>query len=152
SSTPQITVDRTALTAGATSLVNVTGQNTHFVDGQVTLGFGSEDITVQRLWVLSPTQLQANIAVAQGAVLGSSEISAISGFQVMTNSSGAFQVQPANPALPVIGVPIINANPNQQTVYPGSAATLFGVNLPANPQVTLNDIQLAVTLSNSTQI
>jgi uncharacterized protein (TIGR03437 family) len=89
--------------------------------------------------------------VAQNAALGTSEISVISGFQVMTNSN-AFQLQPANPALPVIGVPVLNSNLNQQTIFPGSSATLFGVNLPANAQVTLNDVPAVITFGNSTQI
>src|SRR5438477_1930031 len=149
--TPQIAVDTTALPAGATSMVNIAGQNTHFVDGQVTLGFGSDDVAVQHLWVISPTRLQANIVVAQGAVPGTSEISVISGFQVMTNSS-PFQVQPANPDLPVLAVPLINTNLNQQTIYPGSSTTVYGVNLPTNPQLTLNDVPVAIAFANSTQI
>jgi uncharacterized protein (TIGR03437 family) len=151
SATPQISVDKTALPAGATSLVNITGQNTHFVDGQVTLGFGSDDVTIQHLWVVGPTQLQANIVVAAGTALGTSEISVISGFQVMTNSS-PFQVQAAVPALPVVALPVVNSNSNQQTIYPGSTATLFGVNLPSNVQVTLNDLPVLIAFANSSQI
>jgi uncharacterized protein (TIGR03437 family) len=151
SATPQISVDKTALPAGATSLVNITGQNTHFVDGQVVLGFGSDDVTIQHLWVVSPTLLQANIVVAAGAVLGTSEIGVISGFQVMTNAN-PFQVQSANPALPVVALPLVNGNPNQQTIYPGSTATLFGVNFPSNVVVTLNDAPVAVAFANSGQI
>jgi uncharacterized protein (TIGR03437 family) len=149
--TPQISVDKTALPAGATSLINITGQNTHFADGQVSLGFGSDDVVIQHLWVVSPTLLQANVAVAAGAALGTSEISVISGFQVMTNSS-PFQAQATNPALPVVAVPVVNGNQNQQTVYPGSTATLFGVNFPSNAQVTLNDAPVAVTFASSSQI
>jgi uncharacterized protein (TIGR03437 family) len=148
---PQISVDRTVLTAGATSLVNITGQNTDFMDGQVTVGFGSDDVTIQHLWVLSPTQLQANIVVAAGAALVTSEISVISGFQVMTNAS-PFQVQAANPALPVVAVPAVNANSNQQTIYPGSTVTIYVANLPSNAQVTLNDSAMVVTFANSNQI
>lgn len=149
--TPQISVDKTALPANATSLVTITGINTHFVDGQVTLGFGSDDVTIDRLWVVSPTQLQANLVVAGAAALGTSEISVISGFQVMTNSN-TFQVQPFNPGLPVVAVPVVNGNPNQQTIYPGTAATLYGVNFPPNAQVTLNDVPMVVTFSSSNQI
>jgi uncharacterized protein (TIGR03437 family) len=148
---PQISVDKTALPEGATSLVNITGQNTHFVDGQVSLGFGSDDVTIQHLWVVSATQLQANIVVSAGAALGTSEISVISGFQVMTNPS-PFQVQPANPALPVVAVPVVNGNQNQQTIYPGSTATMFGVNFPSNVLVTLNDTPVVVAFANSNQI
>ncbi|HMC59689.1 MAG TPA: IPT/TIG domain-containing protein, partial [Candidatus Solibacter sp.] len=149
--TPQISVDKTVLPAGATSLVNIAGQNTHFVDGQVSLGFGTGDVDIQHMWVVSPTLLQANIAVAAGAALGTSEISVISGFQVMTNSN-LFQVQTANPALPVVAVPVVNGNQNQQTIYPGSTATLYGANLPSNVQVTLNDTPVLVLFANSSQI
>ena len=151
SAAPQISVDKGALPAGATALVNVIGQNTNFVDGQVSLGFGSDDVTIDHLWVVSPTQLQANIVVAAGAALGTSEISVISGFQVMTNPS-PFQVQAANPALPVVALPLVNANPNQQTIYPGSAATIYGANLPSNVQVTLNDAPMVVTFANASQV
>ena len=148
---PQISVDRTALPAGSTSLVNITGLNTNFADGLVTVGFGSDDVTIQHLWVVSPTLLQANIVVAAGAPLVNSEISVISGFQVMTNSS-PFQVQPANQALPVVAVPASNANANQQTIYPGSTVTIFVTNLSPNPQVTLNDTPMAIAFANSNQI
>jgi len=149
--TPQISADRISLPAGGTALVNITAQNTHFVDGQVTLGFGSDDVAIQHLWVVGPTQLQANIVVSPNAVLGTSEISVISGFQVMTNAS-PFLVQSANPALPVVALPVFNANTSQQTIYPGSTVTLSGTNLPANPQVTLNDAPVAVVSANSSQI
>jgi uncharacterized protein (TIGR03437 family) len=149
--TPQISVDKTVLPAGSTSLVNITGQNTNFVAGLVTLGFGSDDVTIQHLWVVSPTQLQANIVVAAGAPLATSEISVISGFQVITNPS-PFQVQAANPAVPVVAVPAVNANSNQQTIYPGSTVTIFVANLPSNAQVTLNDAAMVITFANSSQI
>jgi uncharacterized protein (TIGR03437 family) len=52
----------------------------------------------------------------------------------------------------VIGVPVVNGNGNQQTIYPGSYATLYGVNLPPNPQLTLNDVPAAIVFANSNQI
>ncbi|HEY1496115.1 MAG TPA: matrixin family metalloprotease, partial [Candidatus Solibacter sp.] len=139
--TPQINhISVPSLTAGATSLVDITTSNANFVDGQVTLGFGSDDITVQRVWVLGPNHLQANITVADNAALGSSEISLISGFEVM-NQANAFQVLAKNPSLPVVTA-VINGNTAQPTIYPGSIVSIYGVNLAASPagvQVTLND-------------
>ena len=44
-------------------MVEIKAQNTHFADGRVTLGFGTEDVTVQRLWVVDPTTLRANVQV-----------------------------------------------------------------------------------------
>jgi uncharacterized protein (TIGR03437 family) len=139
--TPQIqTLNLPPLPAGATGMVDITTQGTAFVDGQVTVGLGSDDITVQRVWVLGPTRLQANIAVAANAVAGSSEISVISGFQVLSQAN-AFQVLPKNPSLAVIGA-AGNANTAQQTIYPGSFGTIYGVNLanvPSAVQVTLGN-------------
>jgi Carboxypeptidase regulatory-like domain/Matrixin len=141
SGTPQMQkVSLASLPAGATGMVDITTQNTAFVDGQVTVGFGSDDITVQRVWVLSPNHLEANITVGADAVAGNSEVSVISGFAVVAQAS-AFQVLPKNPSLPVISA-VGNANTAQQTVYPGVFASVYGVNLansPSTVQVTLGD-------------
>ena len=137
--TPQIqTLSLAALPSGATGMVDITTQNTAFLDGQVTVGFGSDDVTVQRVWVLGPTRLQANITVAANAATVSSEVSVISGFEVLSQAN-AFQVLPRNPSLPVIGA-VGNANTAQQTIYPGVFAAIYGVNLAVSPstvQVTL---------------
>jgi uncharacterized protein (TIGR03437 family) len=139
--TPQINnVSLTSLTASSTGLVDITTSNTAFVNGQVTIGFGTDDITVQRVWVLGPGHLQANISVADGASLGNSEISVISGFEVMYQPNG-FQVTPKNPNLPVV-LAVINANTAQQTIYPGSVVSIYGLNLALSSStavVTLND-------------
>ena len=139
--TPQIqTLSLASLPAGATGMVDITTQSTAFLDGQVTVGFGSGDITVQRVWVLDSTHLRANISVAANALTGSSEISVISGFQVLALAN-SFQVLPRNPSLPVIAA-VGNANAAQQTIYPGVFASIYGVNLanaPSTVQVTLGD-------------
>jgi uncharacterized protein (TIGR03437 family) len=151
---PQVVVDKTALPAGISSMVDITVQNASFVDGQVTVGFGTEDITVNRLWVLSPTHLQVNVVVAPNAALGASEVSVISGFQVVAQPF-AFQTQPANPGLPSIGLPIVNAVPTQQTVYPGAIVAIYGSNLalsPAAAQVTLNNMPVQILFASAAQI
>jgi uncharacterized protein (TIGR03437 family) len=139
--TPQLqALGLTSLTAGATGVVDITTQNTAFVDGQVAVGFGSGDITVKRVWVLSPIRLQVNIAVADNAIPGTSEVSVISGFQVLSQAN-AFQVLPKNFSLPVM-TEVGNANTSQQTIYPGGFVTIYGSNLasvPSNVQLTLGD-------------
>jgi len=133
-------VSLASLPAGATGVVDITTQNTAFVDGQVTIGFGSDDIAVQRVWVLSPNHLQANISIAGDAVAVSSEISIVAGFEVLWQAN-AFQVLPKNPSLPVISA-VSNANTAQQTIYPGVFASIYGVNLGSSAssvQVTLGD-------------
>jgi uncharacterized protein (TIGR03437 family) len=154
SGTPQAALDKTALPAGVSSMVDINVQNAGFVDGQVTVGFGTGDITVNHLWVLSPTHLQANVVVAPNAALGASEFSVVSGFQVVTQPF-AFQTQPVNPSLPSIGLPIVNALPAQQTVYPGAIAAIYGSNLALSPtaaQVTLNNVPVQILFASPAQI
>jgi uncharacterized protein (TIGR03437 family) len=152
--TPQAALNQSALPAGISSMVDITAQNTNFVNGQVTVGFGTDDITVNGLWVLSPTHLQANVVVAPNAALGSSEFSVVSGFQVVTQPF-AFQTQAVNPGLPSIGLPIVNAVPTQQTVYPGAIAAIYGSNLALSPtaaQVTLNNVPAQILFASAAQI
>jgi uncharacterized protein (TIGR03437 family) len=152
--TPQVALDKTALPAGVASMVDITAQGTSFVDGQVTLGFGTGDITVNHLWVLSPTHLQANVVVAPNAALGASEVSVVSGFQVVTQPF-AFQTQPAIPSLPSIGLPVVNAIPTQQTIYPGAFVAIYGSNLalwPTGAQVTLNNVPAQIQYASQAQI
>jgi uncharacterized protein (TIGR03437 family) len=152
--TPQAALDRTALPAGVSSMVDITAQNASFVDGQVTVGFGTGDITVNHLWVLSPTHLQANVVVAPTAALGASEISVVSGFQVVMQPF-AFQTQAANPNLPSIGLPIVNALPAQQTINPGAIAAIYGSNLAHSStaaQVTLNNVPVQILYASAAQI
>ncbi len=140
--TPQIQSQSiNSLPAGATGMVDITTQNTAFLKDQVTVGFGSGDITVQHVWVLSPTRVQANVSVGANALTGNSEVSLISGFEVLAQSHG-FQVMPPNPSLPVMAA-VSNAYSAQHTIYPGAFASIYGVNLmasvPGNVQVTLGN-------------
>ena len=147
-------IDTTSLPANSSSAINITTTNTNFVDGQVTVGFGSDDVTVRRVWVLSPTHLVANVVVAPNAAIAATEISVISGFQVI-EQPGAFQTLPARVGFPSIGLPAVNADPTQQTIYPGSIATIYGQNLallPASVQVTLNNVPVQLQFVGPNQI
>ncbi len=142
-------VSLTSLNGPALALVDIRTSGANFAEGQVTLGFGSDDISVKRVWVLDPNHLQADISVIQGAALGTSEISIISGFQVMWQRD-AFQTLPAIAGRPLIGA-VANAVPGQQTIYPGSIFAVYGANL-ANAQVTLNDQPMALQFDGAGQI
>lgn len=143
------------LPAGVSAMVDVTGSNTRFVDGQVTLGFGSSDVFVRRVWVLSPTHLIANVVVAANAVpTTASLVNVISGFQSFAQPFG-FQVQPANPRVPTVALPLVNANPNQSGIYPGAAVSAYGTNLALSPtsvNLTVNDQPAQVLFASAGQI
>ena len=140
SNPPAAAISISQLPQGVTAMVDVTTANMQFVDGMTTLGFGSGDAAVRRLWVLSPTHAVANVTVSPNAIQQQTVASVIAGFQVYEQSAG-FQVAPANPSLPVIALPVTNAfYPLQNSLYNGSIASLYGQNLQAaasNPTITL---------------
>jgi hypothetical protein len=153
----------TALAAGSSGMLTINGTFTHFVSGQVTVGFGSSDITVSNVLVVSPTQLWVNVSVAAGAAIGATEISVISGYQVITQPGG-FQVLPANGTASSIaagsntGLPTIAAvvsTASTTALAPGSVGTIYGTNLlPASgiPAVTVSGATGYLFYSGSGQI
>jgi uncharacterized protein (TIGR03437 family) len=137
-SAPQLqSVYPASLPAGGEAMVTINAANTNFVDGQVTVGFGTSDITVTGVWAISPTELVANVTVAPGATPGAWEVSVISGFQAMTQPYG-FQTVAANPGAPEV-LAIVNGVAGQATIYPGAVVTVWGANL-ANPQIAINSL------------
>jgi uncharacterized protein (TIGR03437 family) len=163
SGTPQVTLNPASLRSGVSSLVDVTANNMQFcsttsggncLTGLVTLGLGTPDISVRRVWVLSPTHLVANVVVAPGAAIGSSEASVLSGFQT-ASQPGGFQIQPADPTLPFLAMPLENADPFQQIFYPGAVVSIYGQRLAIalnSTQVTLNGQSVQVLYSSANQV
>jgi uncharacterized protein (TIGR03437 family) len=152
SAAPQIGVFPAQLPAGAFAKVDVTTANMTLVDGQVTLGFGTDDITVSRVW-LSGNHILANVQVASNAALGASDISVISGFQVATQSQ-AMLTAPANPNMPAMAL-VTNGLPSQATLYPGGYGTIWGSNLAVaigTSTVTLNGASVVVVYSSANQV
>jgi uncharacterized protein (TIGR03437 family) len=150
---PGIVVTPAVLPAGALAKVEVTAENMRFVNGEVTLGFGSSDVSLRGLWVLSPTRLIANVAVAPNAPSGTSAISVISGFQVAAQP-GAFELLPRDSRQPAIAL-VANGVPTQATIYPGGYATIYGSNLAVSgvtPRITLNEVAAWVEYYSPTQI
>ena len=155
SDAPAATISISSLPQGVSSLVDITTSNMQFVQGLTTLGFGSGDVAVRRLWVLSPTHAIANVTVASGALTQSTAASVISAFQVYEQSPG-FQVTPADSSLPNIVLPVMNSfAPLQNSLYPGAIATLNGVNLlgaSGSPSITLAGQSAQILYTSPTQI
>jgi len=150
---PQVTITPSALPAGVSAMVDITSTNMQFVDGQVTAGFGTFDVSVEHVWVLSPNHAIADVVVAPNAVQGLSELSVISGFQRVFQP-GAFQIQPASPTQPTVSA-VINGDPSRQTLYGGGFATIYGASLAypgIPPQVTLNGQPVPVLYAAANQI
>jgi uncharacterized protein (TIGR03437 family) len=133
---PQLVISPNTLPAGVSALVDITGINTRFSDGLTTVGFGTPDISVRRVWVLAPNHLVANVVVAPGAAPLATQVNVLAGFQLAT-LAGGFLTQPANLRLPSIALPVANANPSLPSLYPGATVVLTGANLAAGPVVTV---------------
>ena len=152
---PFATFSLDGLPVGASAMVEVTaGGTTSFVEGQTTLGFGSSDVAVRKVWVLSPTRLMANVTVAAGASPGPVQPDVMTGFQVFTQPNG-FEVRPADSQSPLLALPVVNAAPGQNGVFPGAAISLQGSNLAISENsaaVLLNDRFLQVVSASAGQV
>jgi len=150
---PFASLSLNALPAGVEAMIEVNGLNTRFSD-DTRLGFGSSDISVQRIWVLSSTRLLANVLVAPTAPSATTTLSVVTGLQVITQPF-AFQVLPADSRLPVVRSPLVNAITGQPSVYPGAMAVLSGANFstaPGSLSVTLNDTPVTIQSVTPTQV
>jgi uncharacterized protein (TIGR03437 family) len=156
---PQIqSITPSLLQAGLTTSpfsakLDITTSATQFVDGQVSVGFGSSDVTVSRVWVLSPTHLVANVVVAPGAAIGSLTISIISGMQTL-EQGGALQIQ-AVPGAPQISVVLNGVTSLPGAIYQGNYGVLYGANLGqsiSTVQLTVNGVVAPVLYVSPTQI
>lgn len=136
---PFVSLSLNALPAGVEAMIEVNGLNTRFSE-DTHLGFGTADVSVRRLWVLSPTRLVANVAVAASAAPTPASLTVMTGLQLFTQPF-AFQVQPANPRLPAVSSQLLNPTTGRASVYPGGPAVISGSNFSTTPgslTVTLN--------------
>lgn len=150
---PFVYLSANALPAGVEAMIEVNGINTQFRE-DTQLAFGSSDVSVTRTWVLSPTRLLANVAVAPGAPSATTTLTVVTGLQVFTQPLG-FQIQPANPQLPGVSSRLINPQTGQASVYPGGLAVISGSNFSTAAgavNVTLNGDPVLVQSVTPTQI
>jgi hypothetical protein len=74
-----------------TPLFLVVGANTHFLQGETTLNFGS-DIAVSQIQVLSPTVIECQIAIAYTATTGFRGFTAVTNDEVAPSFSDALNI------------------------------------------------------------
>lgn len=115
--------------AGTESMIEITATNLTFAEGSTTLGFGTSDVVVKRLWVVNPGLLRADVFVARGAVASDTMVTVLSGLQNFS-APGAFHIRNVDPAPVTLSSDIFNASKDEATVYPGSNAVVPVYNLP----------------------
>ncbi|MDZ4797123.1 MAG: matrixin family metalloprotease [Bryobacteraceae bacterium] len=145
------------LSPGTEAMLQIDGLNTQFTDGQVAIGFGTPDVVVRRLWVLSPTRLVANVVVAPTVPPAGLLVTLTSGLQVNTYPLTA-GIQPA-PARPFwLSSVVQNLLTGASSVSPGNIITMQVGATPvplttANAVVVINDsIRVPVGLVNGSQV
>lgn len=151
---PTVTaISPATLPAGAEAMVDIQASGTNFQQGITTVGFGSSDIFVRRVFVLSPTHLIADLSIAKGAAITSTDVSIFTGFQIATGSS-AFQVSGALLSTKPNVVPIlVNAAQYLTGTYAGATVSLYGANLAnGTPTLTLNGQTIPLLYSSPSQI
>ena len=147
--TPALTLSSTSQTAGTEAMVEITASNMTFSDGQISVGFGSSDVVVEGIWVVSPTLVRVNVFVAPGAQASDTVVSVFSGLQTASLAAG-FHILTSSSPVAGIGSGVVNADPAQSTVFPGSTAILPVYSLPASATaasvtLTLNGVSVPVT-------
>ena len=84
---PTITASPAFLTPGADTLVDIVTTNTGF-DPQTVVGFGSSDVAVKRIQVVSPTHLLVTAAAPSGVFIPTSSLNITDGLRVLSQSLG----------------------------------------------------------------
>lgn len=82
-----------AVTAGSLSpgdnTIDVVSANTNFVDGQVIVGFGTSDVVVTEVQVLSPTHLVVKATLNTNANVPTININIVNGLSLIAQSQGS---------------------------------------------------------------
>jgi uncharacterized protein (TIGR03437 family) len=137
-----VSISPSSLPAGTDSMVEITGVGTNFLEGYTTVGFGTSDVSVRRLWVISPTRLLANVSVSVQMPPSLLTVTAASGLHYVVQP-GAFQTQPGNQRQLTVSLPVLNAATGQRSLTPGLPAVFTVANLPAG----LSASSLTVTVA-----
>ena len=125
-----LVITPSTLRAGVEQLVEITGENTDFADGEVAIGFGNSDIVVERSWVTSSGSLLANIYVAPATPAGQYSLSLTSALNLVSLPLGV-TVEQAQADVPTVSSELVNVATGQSILYAGATAKLTINNLPA---------------------
>jgi uncharacterized protein (TIGR03437 family) len=145
------------LAAGSEAMVEVVAPGANFADGAVQVAFGTSDVTLRRIWVVSPTRAVLNVSVSPAATPGQTSVTISNGLQIWTLPF-AFSIQPANPRqLNVVAGGGSSVGPAAAFASAGNQGTVAVQNLPpgatpATVAVTLNDQPVQVLAVGGGQV
>jgi uncharacterized protein (TIGR03437 family) len=148
-----------SLPAGAEAAIDIVGSGFTFptaqsAASQIAVGFGTSDVLVQQVFVLSPTHLRVDVLVSPNAALSNPDVSVFNGFQFATATAG-LRITPQVAALPVPLPPLVNALPGLTGAYPGAIVSLYGSNLAAGsaiPAITVEGQPVTLLYASPSQL
>jgi len=82
-STPAIQVTPNTVAAGIDTVLDLAGTNVNFAASGLRIGFGTSDIVVRHVWLLSAQHAQVAISVSPNAAQGSTTITLLAGLQLV---------------------------------------------------------------------
>ena len=110
-------------------MVQIDAAGTNFVEGMVSVGFGTSDVVARRIWVVSPTRLLVNVSVSPSAQVAAHTITIASGLNLLTQPF-SLQVQPPNPRVFWLQSAVTVFGSDQPSVTAGSIAVVRVGNSP----------------------
>jgi Matrixin len=131
SPSPSIILNTGILVPGTDSMLDISGVNTSFASGEVSVGVGSSDITVGQVWVLNSGRILANVTVGPNAQVSPVDLTVVSGLQVM-RLPGGIQVQTPSPSQMSLRTPITNYFTGLNGTPAGGTALIPTVGVPLN--------------------
>jgi hypothetical protein len=126
-----VAVQPALATAGTDLMLTITGVNTHFADGQTVIGLGASDITVRRVWVVSPNVIQLNVSVGAGAGVGPVSATVSTGLEIVTLPAAISILAPTAPQTSLLA-PGISTLTGLPGVPIGGTVLLSTNGLPTN--------------------
>jgi uncharacterized protein (TIGR03437 family) len=146
-----VRVSPATVIAGTDTMIDIFGNNTNFVSGQTVVGFGSSDVTVKNVWVVSATWVRLNVSINAAGPATSTTVSVASGLQ-LTTVSAAFQITPAVPGQITMRTPILNHATHLGGIPVGGIAEIHADGLPSSLtgwSLTIANQPVPVTLDPS---
>lgn len=92
--TPGVTASPQFLSPGENTTIDILAQNLSFVDGQVSVGFGTSDVQIQGVKVLDSKHIQVIASAPVGQYIATSSMTITNGLTVLSHILGFFIQQP----------------------------------------------------------
>lgn len=151
---PAVTaVSPASLPAGSEAMIDITTSGFSFGSGNISLGFGTSDVIVRKVFVAGPNHLQANVSVSGAAALSATDLTVMSDFALATGSS-AFGTIASVTGQPEPVPTLTNSIVGLNGAYPGAQVVLNGSALStgSSSAITIGGISTQVLVISPNEV